>query len=196
MTGRETSRERSRRLGRSTPPSSTAPRRQECWCTRSRCRRPHCSCCLRHRGRRKDERHDVAARQFTRPSSQPSFARRLLCRGKFGLNVDSTRGTSQDVPTESCAAVPASPSSLNDVRVARRAVSSLNEPPLSASGGSKCLGGSALGPPRRRPDRQLRISLVELPLCLAQRPRPPQPAVGRWTACPGRRARSRNWAVT
>ncbi len=50
-------------------------------------------------------------------------------------------GTSQEVPIKSCAAVPASPNSLNYARVVRSAVSLLNEPPLSASGGSKCLGG-------------------------------------------------------
>src|SRR4029450_3454988 len=65
--------------------------------------------------------------------------------GLLGPDGDPVSGTSQDVPTESCAAVPASPSSLNHARVARRAVSSSNEPPLSASGGSKSLGGSSLG---------------------------------------------------
>lgn len=86
--------------------------------------------------------------------------------GLLGPDSDPGNGTSQDVPPKSCAAVPASPNSLNDARVTHRTVSSLNEPPLSASGGSKCLGGSSLGAAEatsRSPTSDLAIGVVLMP---------------------------------
>lgn len=65
--------------------------------------------------------------------------------GTFESPTDPPNGTSQDVPAGSRGAVPASPHSLNDACVACGFVSPLNEPPLSASAGSKYLGGSSWG---------------------------------------------------
>lgn len=69
---------------------------------------------------------------------------RLTVVGSFGPDGCATSGTSQDVPTGSCGAVPVSTGPLDDAHVARCAVLHPDEPPLSASGGSKCLGGSSL----------------------------------------------------
>lgn len=86
--------------------------------------------------------------------------------GTFGSHLDPASGTSQDVLARSYGAVPVSLRSLNDARVARRTVFSLNEPPLSASGGSKCLGGSSWGAAEvtsRSPTSDLTSGVARMP---------------------------------
>lgn len=84
-------------------------------------------------------------------SNRTPQPQRLSLVGSLGPDSDPDSGTSQDVPTESCGAVPASSSSLNDAHVARCAESLVNEPPLSANGDSKRLCCSPSGPTEAAP---------------------------------------------
>ncbi|GAA0352156.1 hypothetical protein GCM10009540_85570 [Streptomyces turgidiscabies] len=93
--------------------------------------------------------------------------------GTFGSHPDPASGTSQDVLAGSYGAVPVSLRSLNDARVARSAASPVNEPPLSASGGSKCLGGSSWGAAEatpRSPTTNFTVGVALMPCTMTSAP--------------------------